>query len=167
MKPGLLKQPRELQDATAGKEPMAPEEMPDEGPGEDHPAYQAAEEYLGTALYDKKAASDIATALRKAPDLAAAMAETAYEMAAQADEKTRGQIPDELLALLGATCLHEVTQIAQTAGLDVPPRVIGESYKQMVLRLTSEMGLDTEELEGAMNQVDPSYFDQIAQMEAA
>ena len=137
-----------------------------EGPDENDPAFQTALQYAMQALYENDAARDVAQALQAAAqDPAGALAETAYEIVSVVDERTDGQVPDELLILLTVTILQEVADIGEAAGVDVSPSNLAEAFKRMLLHFLGEQGLDTTELEQAMAEVDPSMFEQAANAE--
>jgi hypothetical protein len=132
---------------------------------EDDPAFQAALQLAMQALYEGEAARDVAQGLQSAPDPVTGLANTAYEIVSVVDERTDGQVPDELLVLLSVTILQEVAEIGEAAGVDTSPQVVAEAFKQMLLRFLGEQGMDTTQLEQAMAEVDPSVFDQAAQTE--
>lgn len=132
------------------------------GPDPDtNPAYQAAIELAMKALYGEKAAKQVAQTLRKAPDVAEGLANTTYDIVSILDERTQGKVPDELLVLLASTVLEEVADIADAAGLEVTPAVIAVAMKTMILRYLGEQGVDTAQLQAAMDKIDPAAFNGI------
>lgn len=134
-----------------------------DGPDPDtDPAYQAAIELAMKALYGEKAAKQVAQSLRKAPDVVEGMANTTYDIVTILDERTQGQVPDELLVLLASSVLEEVADIADAAGLDVTPANIALAMKQMILRYLGEQGVDTTQLAAAMDKVNPDDFNRLA-----
>jgi len=135
----------------------------DAEPDENNPVFKQALEFAYDALYAKKAAKDVAQQLKVAPALADAMADVAYNITSIVDEKTDGQIPDELLVPMAMRVLEEVAEIADAAGLDPQPEDIAGAFKLMVLRFLGEQGVDTTQLQQAMEQVDPGVFQQAAQ----
>lgn len=148
--------------------PMKPQaaQMPPEAPEQDdenHPAFVAAMEFAMKALYEKKAAIDVAEALKLSQDPAEALANAAYEMTSIADEKTQGQVPGDLLVLLASRILEEVATIAEAAGVELKGGVIAQALKQMILRYMGEQGLDTSQLQTAMDAVDPAEFDRMGE----
>ena len=147
------------------EDPMAGEMVDDESINEDDPAFQAALQMAMQALYEGEAARDVAQGLQSAPDPVTGLANTAYEIVSVVDERTEGQVPDELLVLLSVTILQEVAEIGEAAGVDTSPQVLAEAFKQMLLRFLGEQGLDTTQLEQAMAEVDPSVFDEAANAE--
>lgn len=146
-------------------DPMAGEMMGEEMPDESHPAFQAAMQLAMQALYENDAARDVAQSLQSAPDPVTGLADTAYEMVSVVDERTEGEVPDELLVLLAVNILQEVAEIGEAAGIDTSATVLAEAFKQMLLRFLGEQGLDTTELEQAMAEVDPSVFEEAANAE--
>jgi hypothetical protein len=138
----------------------------DEELNENDPAFQAALQLAMKAMYENNAAADIAQALKSAPNPVEGLANTAYEITAVVDEQTDGQVPDELIVMLGITILQEVADIGEAAGVDVSAANVAEAFKQMLLRFLGEQGLDTTQLQQAMDQVDPSVFDKAANAEA-
>lgn len=147
-------------------EGMMPEDMMDadgEGADENNPAFQTALQYAMQALYENEAARDVAESLKAQPDdPALALADTAYEMVSIVDERTNGEVPDELIVLLAIRILQEVAEIGEAAGVDVSPTNLADAFKEMLLRFLGEQGFDTAELEQAMNEVDPSVFEEAA-----
>lgn len=131
---------------------------------QENPGFQQALGLAMKALYENNAAADIATALKSAPNPVEGLANTAYEITAIADEQA--EVPDELLVLLAISILQEVADIGEAAGVDVSPANVAEAFKQMLLRFLGEQGLNTTELQQAMDQVDPSMFEQAANTEA-
>lgn len=132
---------------------------------EDDPGYVQATQFAMEALYANQAANDIAKALRTAPDKVEAMANTAYEVVSITDERTDGAVPDELLAAFATFVLEEVAEIAEAAGLEVKPSEVALALKQMILRFLGEQGVDTTQLQQAMDQVDPEEFNRVAEGE--
>lgn len=156
----------ERQEAAAMNKPQptqAPAPAPEEGMDpESNEGFAKATQFAMEALYANKAANDIAKALRTAPDKVEAMANTAYEIISITDEKTDGAVPDELLAAFATFVLEEVAEIAEAAGLEVKPSEVALALKQMILRFLGEQGVDTTQLQQAMDQVDPEEFNRAA-----
>lgn len=157
----------ERQEAAAMNKPQptqapAPEEGMDP---ESNEGFAKATQFAMEALYANKAANDIAKALRTAPDKVEAMANTAYEIVSITDEKTDGVVPDELLAAFATFVLEEVAEIAEAAGIEVKPSDVALALKQMILRFLGEQGVDTTQLQQAMDQVDPEEFNRMAEGE--
>ncbi|WP_445012163.1 hypothetical protein [Vreelandella stevensii] len=138
---------------------------PDEGmgePDENHPAFQAAIQMGNTALYQEGAADNIHKQLLATDDPVNEMANIAYEITAIMDERTEGQVPDELLILLGTVMLNEVADIAIASGIELMPADLANAMKTMILRYVGEMGHDTQELQAAMDAIPPEQFNQMA-----
>lgn len=133
---------------------------------ESDPNYQAALEFAMKALYSEKAAKDIAKALRTSKDPSEALGTIAYEIMSIIDERTQGAVPDELLALLATKILEEVASIAEAANIPVKPSDLALALKQMILRFLGEQGVDTTQLQQAMDQVNPEEFNRMAAQEA-
>lgn len=156
----LQQQPQQPQQP-ANQEPMA-----DDGPDPDtDPGYQQAMMLAMKALYEGEAAKDVAKTLKGSQNLVDALANTAYDIVSIVDERTDGAIPDELLVLFATRVLEEVAEIADAAGLDPQPRDVAEALKQMILRYLGEQGVDTSQLQQAMDQVNPDDFNKLAQDE--
>jgi len=155
-------------------EQMNPEEqmqgMPMEGaqqegaegaePDENNPAFMAAVKLAMQALYEDGAAKDVAKQIRAAQDPVQGMADIAYEMTSVIDEKTEGQVPDELIMMLAIKVLTEIGDIAEAAGIKVTAPEIAGAFKTMLLRFLGENGMDTTQLQQAMDQVDPKVFEE-------
>ena len=135
----------------------------DEGPTEDDPTFQTAVQFAMEALYSKEAAKDISKQLKAAPGLVDGMANIAYDITSVVDERTDGNVPDELLVPLAMKILEEVVEIADATGLDPQPEDVALAFKQMILRYLQEQGVDTTQLDQAMSQVDPTVFRQAAE----
>jgi len=146
----------------------APEQQAAPAPEKDasDPGYQAALEFAMRALYSEKAAKDIAISLRANKDPVDALSNTAYEIMSIIDERTEGTVPDELLALLATNILEEIASIAEAANIPVKPSDLALALKQMILRFLGEQGVDTTQLQQAMDQVDPEEFNLMAAQEA-
>lgn len=139
-------------------------EAPESGDAsESNPAFQQALTFAYEALYKNEAAKDVAKQLKAAPSLADGMADVAYNITQIIDERTDGQVPDELLMPLAMQVLEEVGEVADAAGLSPQPEDIAGAFKTMILRYLGEQGVDTTQLQQAMDQVDPSVFRQAAQ----
>jgi hypothetical protein len=130
---------------------------------ESDPKFQEALALAMESLYSNEAAMDVSKQLKSAGDLTDALANVAYDITAVIDERTNGQVPDELLVPLAMKVLEEVVEIANASGLDPQPENVAMAFKQMVLRYLQEQGLDTSQLDQAMSQVDPSVFRQAAE----
>ena len=142
-----------------------PGEQQEQEMSEDDPGYTAAMAFAMEALYKNEAAVDIAKSMRGAPNTPDALANAAYEIVSITDEKTEGAIPDELLALFATRILEEVAEIAEAAGIPVKPSDVALALKQMILRFLGEQGVDTTQLQQAMDQVNPEEFNQMDQEE--
>jgi hypothetical protein len=150
---GMLNMPAPAPKPAQGQE--QPQEQ-GEGASERDPAYDAAIKLAMDALYGAEAARDVAQAIRSAQDPVEALANTAYEMVQVVDERTEGQVPDELLVALASEVLGEVVEIAQAAGVQVGGREIAEAMRAMILRFVAEQGGDISQLQQAMGQIDTS-----------
>lgn len=128
-----------------------------------NPAYVEALRFAMQALYENGAAEGVAKSLRLASDPVEGMANTAYEIVSIVEDRTDGAVPDELLVLLATRILEEVADIAEAAGIEVRGSTVAMALKQMILRYLGEQGMDTTQLAQAMDQVDPSEFDRIAE----
>lgn len=156
----------ERQEAAAMNKPQPTQApAPQEGPEktEDDPGYVQAVQFAMEAMYGQKAAKQIAQSLKTARDKVEGMANTAYEIVSIVDERTEGAIPDELIAAFATFVLEEVAEIADAAGVDVQPSDVALALKQMILRFLGEQGVDTTQLQQAMDQVDPEEFNRMAQ----
>lgn len=141
---------------------MPPDDGMDAEPDENNPAFQAAVEMGNTALYEDGAADNIHQQLLVTDDPVNEMANIAYEITAIMDERTEGQVPDELLILLGTVMLNEVADIAIASGIELMPADLANAMKIMILRYVGEMGHDTRELQAAMDAISPEQFNQMA-----
>lgn len=142
---------------------MPPEEAAEGEVNEQDPNFQTALKYAMEVLYAKGAAKDIAQQVRSAQgDPVEGVANIAYEITSIVDEKTDGAVPDELLVPLAMQVLEEVVEIAEAAGLTLAPTDVAGAFKQMILRYLSEQGVDTSQLQSAMDQIDPAVFEQAA-----
>lgn len=170
---GLIKEqmtPEQEAMPPQGAAPMAPpqEAMPpmDDESGEDadsNPQYVTALKFAMQALYQNGAAEGVAEGLRSANDPVVGLANTAYDITSIVDERTEGAVPDELFALLATKILQEVADIGGAAGIEYKPSDIALALKQMILRYLGEQGMDTTQLQQAMDQVDPEEFNRMAQ----
>lgn len=137
-------------------------EVPEDSVDENDPAFGAAMELAMKALYEGGAAKDVAAQLKSSPSTVEGLANVAYEMTSVVDERTDGQVPDELIVILGASILQEVADIAEAAGMKPSAQDVAEAFKQMLLRFLGEQGVDTTQLQQAMDEVDPAAFNQVA-----
>lgn len=162
---GLIKQQMAPEQEAMPPEPM--EEMEEgEGPDPDtDPGYTTALRFAMQALYENNAADGVAQSLRTARDPVDGLANTAYDIVAIVDERTEGAVPDELFALLATKILGEVADIGQAAGVKYKPADIALALKTMILRYLGEQGMDTTQLQQAMDQVDPEEFNRMAASE--
>ena len=151
-----------------GQEQMPAEQMPmgemEEGEGPDpdsDPGYQQAMAFSMEALYGQEAAKNVAKSLKTGGDPSEALANTAYEIVSIVDERTEGAIPDELLVLFASNILEEVAEIGEAAGMQYRPSDVALALKQMILRFLGEQGVDTTQLQQAMDQVDPEEFNRL------
>jgi hypothetical protein len=150
-------------------EQMPPEQMPmgemEEGEGPDpdtDPGYQQAMAFSMEALYGKEAAKNVAKSLKTGGDPVESLANTTYEIISIVDERTDGAIPDELLVLFASKILEEVADIGEAAGVQYRPSDVALALKQMILRFLGEQGVDTSQLQQAMDQVNPEEFNRMA-----
>ena len=144
-----------------------PEGMEEEGPepDENDPAFQDALNLAMEAMYGNGAAKDVAAQLKSSQSPVDGASDIAYEITSTVDERTDGKVPDELIILLGMKILEEVVEIADAAGITMSPVDIADAFKKMLLRYLGEQGMDTSQLEQAMNSVDPSVFEKAAKGE--
>ena len=159
---GLIQE--EMQQQPAEQEQMEAGAA-DEGSEADEsdPNFQQALALAMEGLYGNEAAKDISQQLKHGENLVDTMASVAYDMTAIIDERTDGQVPDELLVPLAMKVLEEVVEIADASGLNPQPEDVALAFKQMILRYLQEQGVDTTQLDQAMSQVDPTVFRQAAE----
>jgi len=149
--------PQDMQAQQQAQEPAGEGVDPESDPG-----YQKAAQFAMEALYKNKAAKDIAKAIKTARDPVEALANTAYEIITITDERTNGAVPDEMLAAFATFVLEEISEIAEAAGVPLKPSDVAMALKQMILRYLGEQGVDTTQLQQAMDQVDPEEFNRMA-----
>jgi hypothetical protein len=164
---GLIKD-QMAQGPAQAEQPMPGQAMgmqgAEEGPDpQQDPGFQQAAQFAMEALYKNKAAKQIAQALRTAPNVVDALANTAYDIVSMTDEKTNGAVPNEMLVAFAIFVLGEVTEIAEAAGVKLQPSDAAMAVKQMILRFLGEQGVDTTQLQQAMDQVDPEEFNRAAE----
>jgi hypothetical protein len=133
---------------------------------EDNPALQDALQFAYEILYGQDAAKDISKQLKSASSVSDGMADIAYNITSIVDEKTNGSVPDELLVPMAMDVLEEVAEIADASGLNPAPEDIAGAFKTMILRYLGEQGVDTTQLQQAMDQVDASEFSKVAEQAA-
>jgi len=126
---------------------------------ENNPAFVQAMRFAMSVLYEQNAADDVAKQLSAGQDKVEALANIAYEITTTVDERTEGRVPDELVALLGMAILKEVLDIAEALKLGVTPAEAAGAFKLMLLRYLGENGVDTSQLQQAMDQIDPKVFE--------
>lgn len=155
-------------DNTAQHEGMeSPQMEQQEGAEEDSGASQndaklkQIMQYAMSALYEGGAADHVATAIKASNDKVEGLANTSYDMAETIGERV-GDVPPELIGIVGIFVLSEVVDIAKTVGVQVAASEVAAAYKQMLLRMLGEMGMNTSQLEQEMGKVDPAIFDQAA-----
>ena len=147
-----------------GMEGEAPERGDTSGePDTENPAFIDALKMAMEALYKGQAASDVAKQIKAAQDPVQALADISYEMVSVVDERTNGEVPDDLIMLLAISILKEVGDIAEAAGIELTAPQIGDAFKQMLLRYLGENGVDTTQLQQSMDQIDPKVFEQAQQ----
>lgn len=134
-----------------------------------NPAYQAAMEVVMQALYKSGGAKDVAEAMRSG-DPAQALADTSYQIVQIADERTNGEVPDELLATLATEVVSEVAEVAEAAGVALNGDVISKAIQLMVVRFLKEQGVDPSHIQQAMANLDSEVkvgqvLDEAAQQE--
>lgn len=158
----------ETPEQEAAEEQQEPaEQQGDQGDGqsseeEKDPAFQQALKFAMDALYKGGAAKQIAQQLKQAGDLPGTLADATYNIVSIVDEKTQGSVPDELLVLFASNVLEEVADIAESAGIEVKPADVAIAMKTMILRYLGENGVDTTQLQQAMDQIDPEEFNKAA-----
>lgn len=174
---GLLKQPMQAEEPPVDpqaeqrqpgqqqpgqQQSPAPAQGEEQGEEADDPALTTAIDFVKRALYETGAADSVHETMKKSQNPSEDMALLTYELTAVADEKTEGQVPDELLLTLAASVLSEVAEIAEASGVKLQPSDVASALKIMTLRFMGEMGHDTRELQAAFDQVSPDQVNQIA-----
>ena len=142
-------------------EEMPPEEMPEQEADENNPAFQQALYMAKQALYEDGAADTIHEQIKGADDPVEMVANIAYDMTSIIDERTQGEVPDELLVLLASSLLEEVADIAEASGITLTNAEIAKSMKLMILRFVGDQGHDTRALQAAMDQVSDEDIEQM------
>jgi len=130
------------------------------GVDENNPAFVQALKFAMSVLYEQDAADDVAKQLKAGQNKVDALSNIAYDLTATVDEKTEGQVPDELIALLSMAILKEVIDIAEALKMGVTPKDAADAFKQMLLRYLGENGVDTSQLQQYMDKIDPKVFEQ-------
>ena len=156
---GLLQPEQQQAPQPAPQEPVPEKETGDAD--ESNPAFQQAMYLAKQSLYEAGAADNISQQIKKAKDKVDTVANIAYEMTAIVDERTNGEVPDELLVLLAASLLEEVADIASASGVELKPSDLATAMKTMILRFVGEQGHDVRQLKAAMDQVKPEEFDKM------
>ena len=128
-----------------------------------NPAFNEAMKMAMQALYGSKAAKDVSAQIKAAQDPVQAIADISYEMVSLVDERTNGEVPDDLIMLLAISILKEVGDIAEASGIELSGAQIGDAFKQMLLRYLGENGMDTTQLQQSMDQIDPKVFEEAQQ----
>lgn len=158
---GLLR-PQQKEPMPAQTQVAEEDDMGEDDADESHPAFVAAVEFVKTALYESGASDQVNELVKKSQSPIDDLANMAYELTSIADEKTDGQVPDELLVLLASTVLAEVSEIAEASGVQLQAADVASALKMMILRFVGEQGYDTRELHAAMNQVSPDEINKLA-----
>jgi hypothetical protein len=127
---------------------------------ENNPAFVQALKFAMSVLYEQDAADDVAKQLNASQDKVEALANIAYDITSTVDEKTQGQVPRELIALLAMAILKEVIDIAEALKIGITPKDAADAFKQMLLRYLGENGVDTSQLQQSMDKIDPKVFEQ-------
>jgi len=130
------------------------------GVDENNPAFVQALKFAMSVLYEQDAADDVAKQLKAGQDKVEALSNIAYDLTTTVDEKTEGQVPDELIALLSMAILKEVIDIAEALKMGITPKDAADAFKQMLLRYLGENGVDTSQLQQSMDKIDPKVFEQ-------
>ena len=130
------------------------------GVDENNPAFVQALKFAMSVLYEQDAADDVAKQLKAGQDKVEALSNIAYDLTTTVDEKTEGQVPDELIALLAMAILKEVIDIAEALKMGITPKDAADAFKQMLLRYLGENGVDTSQLQQSMDKIDPKVFEQ-------
>lgn len=149
----MLNTPQPSQQAQQAQQPQQ-----DQPAGQDGipPIFNTAVKLARQALYRSGAAENVAKAISGSRNPVEALANTAYEMVTVVDDRTQGQVPDELMVSLAAEVLGEVADIASAAGVKVGGAEIAGAMQQMLLRYVTEQGMDPSQLQAAMQQVNPA-----------
>jgi hypothetical protein len=129
------------------------------GVDENNPAFVQALKFAMSVLYEQDAADDVAKQLKANQDKVEALSNIAYDLTTTVDEKTEGQVPRELIALLSMAILKEVVDIAEAMKLGITPKDAADAFKQMLLRYLGENGVDTSQLQQSMDKIDPKVFE--------
>ena len=137
--------------------------MPQVEDANDNAQYVAALKFAMQALYENGGAEDVAHSLSKANNIVDGLSNTAYEIMAIVDERSNGAVPDDFFGLLGINVLQEVADIATAAHIQLKPAEIALALKQMILRYLGEQGYNTQQMQAAMDKVNPDQFNQMAQ----
>lgn len=162
--PGLIQDQMAAEQPGAQMFPQAGQEAAQgaQDPNTD-PNYATALKFAMQALYQSGAAEGVAKSLRASRDPVEGLADTAYNITGIVEERTQGAVPDELFALLATRILQEVADIGEAAGVKYKPADVALALKQMILRYLGEQGMDTTQLQQAMDQVDPEEFNRMAE----
>lgn len=145
------------QDPAAGDAEAAAKDQgaaQDSAADENDPGFRQALQFAMSALYQNGAAKNIAEQLRKSQDIPSALASVAYEIVSITDERTNGSVSDDLLMLFVTYVVEEIVDIARASGVNVSASDIGQAIKQMILRYLGEQGVDTKDLQSAMDEFD-------------
>lgn len=137
--------------------------------GSGNEAYDAGMQLVRQALYEQGGAKDIAKTLT-GDNPAQALAEQAYKIIEIADERTMGEIPDDMLVEFAIDVLSEVAEIAEAAGGRIDGSVIAEAFSSMLKKFLESQGLDGTQVAQAMDQMNQggqvgAVLDQAAEQE--
>jgi len=133
---------------------MPPEEMGEEVPIEADQALQEAVNWIGEKLYGTPLAQELASQMRGGKIQPAILATFAYSLSEKADTATGGNIAAENLSYLAIIALNEVVEVAISSGAQVPPEAISKAMQHMITKYLQDQGVDTSQIERAMEKVD-------------
>lgn len=144
-------------------EPAAMEQQEEAGEGLEAPedltpeqeeAYERFMLAASRVLYEKGYAEDVVQALKAAESLDKGMADLTYELVAELDTKSKGILPDELIAPAALDILGEIAEVAKAAGATIAGREIASAAVAMIERYLTENGASPEDLQALLGSID-------------
>lgn len=133
--------------------------------------YERALTAMMRVLYDGDAITQIVRQVRASGYVPEGTANAAMQAMKSLDERTKGQIPDDVLAPLAVETLSMIADAVEAAGAKLSGRDIAMAVQLMLAQYLSENGIDPGQLKQVLSQVDlqklGAHIDQIRAQDGA
>ena len=134
-----------MQEGAQGQEDFSPEQ---------DDVYQRAQIAVGRLLYEADGITDAIEQISESGSVAEGLKRTVQGVLTAIDERTGGQIDEEVMVALALDVLTQLVEAMEARGTNVRGRDIAQAVQMLASEYLEQGGVDTATLQQALSQMD-------------